>query len=77
MASVIAKRAREEQALVFAFGEMFVVKGDEGSMERADREDGFGHGARLCWAWEEEAQIEEGVRRLGVVVETMLKEGGK
>jgi DNA-binding transcriptional MocR family regulator len=62
-AAIIAKKAREEYGLTFAFGEMFVVKGDQTSAERAKTS--FGKGARLCWAWHEEDEIEEGVRRLG------------
>ena len=47
-ADVIAKRAREDYGLIFAFGEMFVVRGDETSVEMASK--GFGQGVRLCWA---------------------------
>lgn len=71
-ADVIATRAKEEYNLTFAYGEMFVVKGDEGSIERA--KSGFGKGARLCWAWHEEGEIEEGVKRLGELLEAMLAE---
>ena len=71
-ADVIASRAREEYGLIFAYGEMFVVKGDETSVERAIK--GFGNGARLCWAWHESKEIEEGVRRLGDLLKTILEE---
>ncbi len=71
-ADVIAKRAKEEYALTFAYGDMFVVKGDETSAERSRK--GFGNGARLCWAWHEEEEIEEGVSRLGQLLKTMLAE---
>ncbi|KAL2069443.1 hypothetical protein VTL71DRAFT_14122 [Oculimacula yallundae] len=66
-ADVIARKAREEHALIFAYGEMFVVKGDAASVERSAK--GFGRGARLCWAWHEEGEIEEGVKRLAHVLE--------
>ena len=69
---VIAKRAREDYGLTFAFGEMFIVKGDEESVERADK--GFGNGARLCWAWHESEEIKEGVRRLGELLKIMKNE---
>ncbi|CZR62218.1 related to aromatic amino acid aminotransferase and related proteins [Phialocephala subalpina] len=59
-ADVIAKRAKDEQALTFAYGAMFVVKGDETSAERSKQ--GFGNGARLCWAWHEEEEIEKGLK---------------
>ena len=71
-ADIIAKRAREEYGLVFAFGEMFVVKGDETSVERAKTS--FGRGARLCWAWHECEIIEEGIVRLASLLKTMLGE---
>lgn len=71
-ADVIAKRAREEHALVFAYGDMFVVKGDKSSTERAKLE--FGNGARLCWAWHESNEIEEGISRLGDLLTVMLAE---
>jgi DNA-binding transcriptional MocR family regulator len=71
-ADVIAKRAREEYALTIAYGEMFVVKGDETSIERAKK--GFGNGARLCWAWHEQKEIDEGVERLGELLKVMLSE---
>lgn len=69
---VIAKRAREEYSLIFAYGEMFVVKGDTTSAERSSKS--FGRGARLCWAWHEEAEIEEGINRLAELLKLMLKE---
>lgn len=68
-ADIIAKKAREEYGLTFAFGEMFVVKGDQSSAERAKTS--FGKGARLCWAWHEEDEIEEGVRRLGDLLRSL------
>jgi len=71
-ADVIAKRAREDYALTFAFGQMFVVKGDESSVERAKGT--WGSGARLCWAWEEEETIKEGIQRLAELLRVMLKE---
>jgi DNA-binding transcriptional MocR family regulator len=71
-ADVITKRAREEYALTIAYGEMFVVKGDETSTERAKK--GFGNRARLCWAWHEESEIDEGVKILGNLLEVMLSE---
>ncbi|KAG9243172.1 pyridoxal phosphate-dependent transferase [Calycina marina] len=69
-ADVIAKRAREDYALTFAYGEMFVVKGDETSVERSNAD--FGNGARLCWAWHESEVIEEGILRLAKLLKTML-----
>lgn len=71
-AEVIVKRAREDYALTFAFGEIFFVKGDESSLERAKTV--FGTGARLCWAWHEIDVIEEGIIRLAALLKIMLEE---
>jgi DNA-binding transcriptional MocR family regulator len=68
----MAKRAREDHGLIFAYGDMYVVKCDESSIERA--RSGFGNGARLCWAWHESEEIEEGIRRLGGLLEHMLEQ---
>ncbi|KAI9742372.1 MAG: hypothetical protein M1818_003905 [Claussenomyces sp. TS43310] len=71
-ADVIAKRALNEYNLRFAYGEMFVVKGDDESTLRAKLT--WGNGARLCWAWEEEEMIMEGIKRLTELLKIMLKE---
>jgi DNA-binding transcriptional MocR family regulator len=71
-ADVIAQRARSEQALIFAYGQMFAVEGDDASLVRS--KEGFGRGARLCWAWHEEAEIEEGIQRLGFLLRSMMAE---
>lgn len=71
-ANVIAKRARENYELTIAYGEMFVVKGDETSAERAKLT--FGTGARLCWAWHESDVIEEGIVKLASLLKVMLDE---
>ncbi|EPE34302.1 PLP-dependent transferase [Glarea lozoyensis ATCC 20868] len=71
-ADIIAKRAKEEYSLIFAYGEMFVVQGDKTSSERSHK--GFGRGARLCWAWHEEKEMQEGIERLAKLLRIMLKE---
>ncbi|KAH8597263.1 pyridoxal phosphate-dependent transferase [Bisporella sp. PMI_857] len=71
-ADIIARKAREEYGLTFAYGEMFVVKGDKSSAERAKTS--FDRGARLCWAWHEGHVIEDGIARLATLLKTMLKE---
>lgn len=60
-AKTVAERALKEENLVVAHGNMFEVRGDEGSA-KFDRE------VRLCFSWEEEKDLEEGVRRLGDVL---------
>ncbi|KAH7384903.1 pyridoxal phosphate-dependent transferase [Cadophora sp. MPI-SDFR-AT-0126] len=74
-ADIIAKRALDDYAVKFAYGKMFVVKGDAKSEERSKK--GFGNGARLCWAWHEESEIREGIERLASLLKNMLAEGKK
>lgn len=71
-ADVIAGRAREDYGLIFVNGKMFVVNGDDSSVERA--KEGFGNGARLCWAWHESEEIEEGIVDLSNLLKNMLEE---
>ena len=68
-ADLLARRSKEEENVIIASGGMFEVPGDEivkfeGSM-------------RLCWAWEDEWKLEEGVRRIGIVAKKMLEESEK
>ncbi|CAK7273332.1 Valine--pyruvate aminotransferase [Sporothrix epigloea] len=60
-AAVVAKRALARENLVIAGGPLFEVKGDEASARFDDR-------IRLCFSWEDEAKLEEGVERLGRVL---------
>lgn len=71
-AAVIAQRAREEYNLIFAYGDMFIIRGDETSKQRSC--EGFGNCARLCWAWHESEKIQEGIERLAKLLKTMLAE---
>lgn len=63
----IAKRAMDEENLIVSPGHMFEVKGDEESV-------GFKNSIRLCFSWEEEDDMVEGVARLGRVVESLWDE---
>lgn len=65
----IAKAAMEEENLIVPPGEMFQVKGDEESV-------GFKNSIRLCFSWEGEEDLVEGVARLGRVVESLSIAGG-
>ena len=68
-AEVVAERAREEE-LIVAPGRLFEVTGDEAAAR-------FPGHVRLCFSWEEEENIVEGVQRLGSVLKRMLSgEGG-
>ncbi|KAI9710057.1 MAG: hypothetical protein M1812_007521 [Candelaria pacifica] len=65
-ATDVVSRCKEDENLIVSPGTGFEVAGDED----AARFEGF---IRLCWAWEAEEEIVEGVRRLGRVVESMIK----
>lgn len=67
-AADIARRAMEDENLVVSPGSMFEVKGDEGSAR-------FEKSLRLCFSWEEEEALVEGVARLGRVVQALWDEG--
>lgn len=64
----VARRAKEDENLVVAQGELFEVPGDT---ETAS----FPHGIRLCFAWETEDNLREGVERLASVIRTMQRGG--
>jgi DNA-binding transcriptional MocR family regulator len=60
-AKQVADAAMQEENLIVAHGNMFEVRGDEESAK-------FNRQMRLCFSWEDEKDIEEGVRRLGAVL---------
>ncbi|KAI9701011.1 MAG: hypothetical protein M1836_001679 [Candelina mexicana] len=64
-AKEVVRRCGEDEELIVSSGSAFEVAGDEGGA----RFEGF---VRICWAWEEEGAIEEGVRRLGRVIGGMV-----
>ncbi|KAK4130521.1 PLP-dependent transferase [Trichocladium antarcticum] len=64
-ADEVAARAREEEELIVAPGRLFEVKGDEEAAR-------FPGHLRLCFSWEDEADVVEGVRRLGRVLRRVL-----
>jgi DNA-binding transcriptional MocR family regulator len=68
-AETVAKVALEEFNLRIAHGGMMCVAGDAGSVQRGKK--GFGQGARLCWAWHEEADIDEGIQRLALAFRSL------
>ncbi|OAA68322.1 aminotransferase, class i/classii [Niveomyces insectorum RCEF 264] len=61
LAAAVASRAQTDENLVVATGGMFEVKGDEAAAR-------FDHHLRLCYAWEDEARLVEGVERLARVL---------
>lgn len=68
LAQDITQRALERENLVVPPGSAFEVKGDEAATK-------FDHSFRLCYSWEEEDDLVEGVARLGRVVEELWNEG--
>lgn len=76
---MVAAYLLKNMQLRVAFGDMFVVAGDEGSVKRAQTIGGFDRCLRLCWAWHEEDELREGVERLKgaiVAIREILKRGG-
>lgn len=61
-----AARARDFGGVVVTEGTLFEVKGDQGSIQ-------CGQQFRVCFAWEDEARLVEGIRRLGRVMQDMLR----
>ncbi|KAK1534594.1 aminotransferase, partial [Colletotrichum costaricense] len=68
VARTVAAIALKEKFLPVAFGHMFVVSGDKGSVQRAESKNGFSRCIRLCWAWHEVAELEEGIERLAATI---------
>jgi DNA-binding transcriptional MocR family regulator len=63
-AEVVSERCRETENLIVAPGKLFEVQGD-GSIK-------FENSVRLCFSWEEEADLEEAVIRLARVVKDVI-----
>jgi DNA-binding transcriptional MocR family regulator len=61
--------AEAEKGVIVAPGAMFEVPGD--------RSVAFDRNVRLCFAWESEENLEEGVKRMGDVAERFLVDGGR
>jgi DNA-binding transcriptional MocR family regulator len=62
----IAVRAKETENLIVAQGDMFEVHGDEQAVR-------FERWVRVCFAWEGEELLVEGIERLGKVVVDVLR----
>ena len=67
LAAEFAARSKQEQDVVVAPGPIFGVYGDE-------REDELKRALRICFSWEKEELLVEGVQRLGALVRNMLSE---
>jgi len=74
-ATKVAERAKEKENLIVAPGHIFEVQGDDSVK--------FENSLRLCFSWEEEADLEEGIVRLTRIVKDVRNgesgetEGGK
>lgn len=66
---VIAEAALEEEKLIIGSGNMFEVHGDESSAR-------FYTEIRLCFAWEPEEDLVEGVRRLADLLQRIQQDKG-
>ena len=65
LADEVAKRAKEEEDLIVGQGSLFAVYGDE---QTADLE----RQLRVCFSWEEESNLSEGIERLSRIIRRML-----
>lgn len=59
-AKTVAAYSLKEKKLRVAFGHMFVLTGNEGSLARAEEKGSFSRFLTLCWAWHEEGAMREG-----------------
>lgn len=66
-AESLAERCKTEENVVVAPGSMFEVPGDETVA--------FPNSIRLCFSWEDETLLVEGVKRTAAALERMLKDG--
>ena len=63
MPIIFVKRALEEEAVSVISGSKFMVDGDE-----TEGKEAFNHNVRLCFAWEDEDLLQEGVARLARII---------
>ena len=68
LAKELACRAEEQEGVLIGSGHNFEVPGDFQSARLCER------GVRICFAWEDEWAIAEGIKRLGKVLKDMLTE---
>lgn len=66
LAKQFVTRAWQDEAVLVADGSIFEVHGDEDAVPAR-------HGVRICFAWEQENLLAEGLRRLGKVLANMLE----
>jgi DNA-binding transcriptional MocR family regulator len=66
-AEIVALKAREQENLIVAPGKLFEVYGDDSVT--------FTNSIRLCFSWEEEEDLAEGVKRLGKAMQAVRENG--
>lgn len=62
-AKAVAERAREQENLILGYGDLFEVYGDKSAAD-------FGDKIRLCFSWEPEEAMIDGVKRFARVLST-------
>ncbi|TPX12989.1 uncharacterized protein E0L32_006634 [Thyridium curvatum] len=67
--SELVEHALDRFNLRVAHGGMMLVAGDPDCASRASQ--GFGQALRLCWAWHEKEDIDEGIRRLAAAFQSI------
>ena len=67
LAEEAAVRARHEENLIIAPGPIFAVNGDEKAVDLERK-------VRVCFSWEEEARLAEGIQRLAQVISSMQRD---
>ena len=65
LADDVAHHAKEKESLIIGQGALFAVTGDERTQD-LERQ------VRLCFSWEEEENLPEGIERLGTVIRRVL-----
>lgn len=65
--AIVAERAKEDENVIVAQGEMFEVPGDTSHAH-------FERDLRLCFAWEDETMLAEGIERLARVIRALQNE---
>lgn len=65
-AEEVAVRAQQEENLIIAPGPIFAVYGDEKAVDLERK-------VRVCFSWEEEAMLAEGIQRLAQVIGRMQR----
>ncbi len=69
-AEAVVVRAQQEENLIIAPGRIFAVYGDETAVDLERK-------VRVCFSWEQEAMLAEGIRRLAQVIGRMQEQAAR